>query len=357
MCPVFIPFPSINQFKAVIKRARSTADWNKVPYPTIKFVGTVKIHGTNGGVVRPVGGTADDIYAMSRERLLSLESDNFGFAAFVQRNASNFDAIINRAQHIRPDAVGKFVQIYGEWCGAGIQKKVGVSNLPKTFVIFAVRISDDAESQDWFTPNEIAQLLPWSMAEDRIFTKMDFPNWTIDIDFSNPHASQNQLVDITAAVEADCPVTRTLIPKDDPEAPISRIGEGVVWEAVSTTATGPFNIDGMLMKVKGDKHTKAAHDGNSTKVLAAVDEVKVASIREFVEFALTEGRLEQGIFVMRERGLDPTDTANTGAFIKWVIGDVLKEESDALVNSGLCVKDVQGGLATTARNFYLNYEE
>lgn len=89
------------------------------------------------------------------------------------------------------------------------------------------------------------------------------------------------------------------------------------------------------------------------KTLAEVDEVKLASVTEFVEMVVTDNRLAQGIGVLKQRGIECTPE-NTGAFIKWVMSDVLKEESGAMVNSGLCTKDVTGPICTVARQYWLN---
>ena len=47
------------------------------------------------------------------------------------------------------------------------------------------------------------------------------------------------------------------------------------------------------------------------------------------------------------------DAKSTGEYIKWVMGDVFKEELDTLAESGLTTKDVSGQMATKIRKFYL----
>jgi len=248
---------------------------------------------------------------------------------------------------LKPTQTG-YVQIYGEWFGASIQKAVGVTNLKeKYFSIFAIRISETAESQEWFTPEEISYVVS-SVAnrkEHNIYCKLDFPTWQIDVDFSKPEENQNTMIDLTTKVEEDCPVARHFFPDTD----LTLVGEGIVWEAISSTVP-EINIKGMQYKVKGEKHSS----GSKVKVMVPVDEEKVASVREFVEKTVTIGRLNQGIQVMKENGKDTTDSKNTGEFIKWVMGDVLKEEIGMLTESGLCTKDVTGPIAQVARKFYLD---
>lgn len=85
---MFEKFPSIEQYRHIIKElsehsqfvgkdADGKAIYDKTkPLPTINFTQTVKIHGTNGGVILFKDGT---IHTQSRNRVLSPESDNNGF--------------------------------------------------------------------------------------------------------------------------------------------------------------------------------------------------------------------------------------------------------------------------------------
>lgn len=87
------------------------------------------------------------------------------------------------------------------------------------------------------------------------------------------------------------------------------------------------------------------------KTIAPVNVERIEKITEFVEYACTENRLNQGLDYLKEQGkeLDPT---STGDFIKWVMNDILKEESDVLLENGLTWKNVQGMLAKKAQTFY-----
>ena len=158
----------------------------------------------------------------------------------------------------------------------------------------------------------------------------------IDIDFNNPELAVNNMTEITEAVEAECPVGKHF--------GVSGIGEGVVWE---TTYKGQH----LNFKVKGEKHS-------ATKVnkLVKVDVEKIASIDAFVEYALTENRLNQGIEqVFTIEGTTP-DIKQMGPFLKWVMGDICKEEMDTLVENGLEPKDVSRSINQKAREWFMgNY--
>ena len=337
-----IPFPSITQFKDVVKQVRQNAKYHELPLPTITFSGAVKLHGTNSCIVRKVDGTVDDIYAQSRERVLSLESDNAGFNAFVLQHKNKFNSIIDMIVYDHMPRSG-FVQLYGEWCGGSIQKGVGLNHLPKQFILFAVRISDDAESQNWMSPDEMKSIMGY-FPSDVIRCIHDFPTFDIDIDFNNPELSQNRLVELTNAVEKDCPVSRQLLGMEFNK---ELVGEGIVYTAIYSSVPG-FDISGIRFKVKG-----RLHSSSKVKTLASVDEEKMNSVKEFVDAVCTLNRLEQGITVLKEQGME-IDVKNTGFYLRWLVSDCIKEESGMMVNSGLCTKDVTSSISATGRQFWIN---
>ncbi|WP_263729994.1 RNA ligase family protein [Cellulomonas sp. SG140] len=78
-------------------------------------------------VLAVVGGAA--VYAQSRKRLLTPTSagDNYGFAAWVQRNAEHLTEILGPGLH------------FGEWWGSGIQRAYGLTAGDKRFSLFDTR--------------------------------------------------------------------------------------------------------------------------------------------------------------------------------------------------------------------------
>jgi hypothetical protein len=103
----------------------------------------------------------------------------------------------------------KKIAIFGEWCGTGIQKGVAIAQLPKMFVIFAVKAIDAEGNGTWLDISEDEQCL-FCCGDDgndlSIQSIYDFPTYEVDIDFNYPELSQNKMIEITEAVEAECPV-------------------------------------------------------------------------------------------------------------------------------------------------------
>lgn len=102
----------------------------------------------------------------------------------------------------------------------------------------------------------------------------------------------------------------------------------------------------LAFKVKGEKHSIS-----KVKTIAPVNVERIEKITEFVEYSCTGNRLNQGLDYLKEQGL-PLDPTSTGDFIRWVMNDILKEESDVLLENGLTWKNVQGMLAKKAQSFY-----
>jgi RNA ligase len=343
-----ISFPSIVQYRQVIKQVQDQCKYHSVPLPTLTFQGTVKLHGTNAGVVLLPNG---EIQVQSRERVITPLDDNAGFAMFVQKNTVYFkrllDAFLGYCDNdILSDKTS--IQIYGEFCGGSIQKGIGLSYLPKKFIIFSVRISEDAASTEWLSPSTVSGIFDSIKAPEDIHLIMDFPTLYSSINFNTPEQYQNVLGDLTQAVEDDCPVARYFL-KDSTDV---LTGEGIVWECISEYDSEynlPFTTKGLRFKVKGEKHSSS-----KVRTLAPIDTEKVNSINEFVGVVLTESRLNQGLDKLKEHNKELSERS-TGDYIKWVVQDVLKEELDVVAASGWTAKDVTGVLAKGAREFYFKY--
>lgn len=333
----FIRFPSIDQFRHVVKdveqhftyRGRDDDDkpiYDKsVVLPTLTFRGTVKLHGTNAGV----GYTdAAGVWAQSRNQLLKIDApDHFGFCAFVNENKETLKALCQSIPHEEDEAVC----IFGEWCGGNVQKGVALTKLPKMFVIFGAIVKQGEEQRRWVPEADLKRL---KSSDHHIYNIYDFDTFDVTIDFNDPEASQSVLTEITGKVEKQCPVGAALGAEGT--------GEGVVWHTHHET------MGNVRFKVKGVKHAVT----KTTKV-AAVDPEKMASVQAFVDYAVTENRLNQAVEqVFKARGEDPS-MKKMRDFLQWVVTDVFKEESDTLQESRLTQKDVTKAMQNAARKWFV----
>ena len=354
-----ISFPSIDQYRSVIKHVNDRCAYHKViEKPTLTFHGNVKLHGTNSSIV--FSNDLDTVYAQSRERTITPEDDNAGFARFVNTNQDAFKGLLAYAL-FKYNTLGFVSQaqvkeahtivVYGEWCGRGVQGGVAVAQLDKMFVIFAIKMLSkgqyyendelvDGDVGNWLTPSDVKLTSSPFKTIPRVFCIENFPTWNIKIDFNNPAAMQNQLGELTLAVEQECPVGKHF--------GVSGTGEGIVWTAIETSEL-VIKIDDLCFKVKGSKHSDT-----KVKTLVAVDIEKVNSIRECAELVGTPHRFEKSIAFLRASGVDdPFELKNIGAYLKWIDRDIEKEETDTVDGNGLTIKDVNKAVQQLAKKWFM----
>jgi hypothetical protein len=340
-----IKFPSIEQYRHVIASVKHRIYYNgkdengDVQYdktrqlPTLNFIGSVKLHGTNAAIQYD----ADGSYTFqSRKNQITPEQDNAGFARYMTEEVGH-DIIMNLRKMIFLDydldkTDDRKITIFGEWCGGNIQGGVALNQLPKMFVVFAIRIGE-GDYGSWLNL-ERAKCIKHENV--RIYNIADFPMWEMKIDFNDPEASKQKLIDLTMAVEEECPVGKQL--------GASGIGEGIVWRCDDVG----FLSSDYWFKIKGVKH------GNKKeKTIAEVDVEKLNSVNEFIEATVTENRLLQGLDHLREMNKEVNEKS-TGIFIKWVFEDVMKEESDTMEASGLEKKDISKAVSIKARTWFFD---
>lgn len=327
----FIPFPSIEQYRNVIKEFRYHKNLDPELNSVITFTGTIKLHGTNAGVVYvPETGT---VYAQSRHNIITPEKDNANFAKYVDKHRTD---IIRLMAEISAGLPGHdYLVLYGEWCGGNIQKGVGISGLPIMFVVFAccTHNNQDDSNRTWFPLDQPTPPLPESM-----YYINQFPVYTLDIDLENPGVTQNRLAEITAQVERECPVAKHF-------GVDNGVGEGVVW--VGRLHRHDVTVKDLRFKVKGTQHSVT-----KVRTLANVDVEKLNSIKEFIEYAVTEQRLNQGYMELFPEGL--INKSDIHKFVSWVKRDIIKEETDTLNENQLKIKDVSADISFRASKWLLD---
>lgn len=222
----------------------------------------------------------------------------------------------------------KTLVVFGEWAGGNIQKNVGVANIQKSFFIFDIKTVDENDVSTWYDISE-QDFLP---KHDRIFKITDYETYEIEIDLNEPKFSQNKLGELTIEVEKECPVAKAF--------GFSGIGEGIVWRHIMADGHD------IRFKVKGELHSVS-----KVKTLASVDEEKLNSIKEFTDYAVTENRVRQGIQIVWGEG--EINMKQMGEFMKWFVGDVLAEETNAMIENGLDPKEIGRDISNAARKLFL----
>ena len=97
-----------------------------------EIIVTEKLDGTNAQVV--VNDTGDDLFACSRNRIITTADDNHGFARWVEENREEL-LRLGPGRH------------FGEWWGSGIQHGYGLPKGEKRFSLFNVSRWGDDETR------------------------------------------------------------------------------------------------------------------------------------------------------------------------------------------------------------------
>jgi hypothetical protein len=208
---VHYPFPKIAQFRNVVKLAQKNFD---TFMPTVvPYIGRIKTNGSNSSIVINKDGS---FYAQSRKKIIHPDNDNYEFAKWVFAN------IVEIQEVVKNDIINTFadvesVVLYGEWIGNGVQSGVAVSKIHKTFIVFSIKVIYPNELEHFY--NNFIEFEP--NREIGLYHIDNFPTYEIDVDFKNPQAAQDLLVQYTKEVETHCPVGAYF--------GVDGIGEGLVF--------------------------------------------------------------------------------------------------------------------------------
>jgi hypothetical protein len=287
-----------------------------------EFHGTVKIHGSNISIL--FTNTPDSYQIRSRNRVLSADSDLYDCYKTLSR--IQLHELADQVSQLH-NAPWDELMIVGEWAGKGIQKGVGVCSLDKFFTIF--NISIDKKWQD------IRKFRDVALRDHRVFNIYDFPSYTITIDLTNLNdvdRADKQMESWVNSIDEKCPVA-AYFGVDGP-------GEGLVFTHHQPTPSSWLSN----FKVKGPSHQIV----RKTR-LDVLPPDFVQSIRAFVEYVITEERLDQGLSYLEEMQI-PVSPKSTGDYIRWVVLDALKEEGHMLEDLNLKEKDVKQALTNIVRD-------
>ena len=360
----FTRFPKISAFKGIRKYVRRHAtkinnalagelveaedDYLTLsaPLPIIEYEGTVKLHGTNAGVRFDKDGK---LQIQSRNRLVTPQNDNAGFAAFCQdqmtleewhaifRHQCMFNSKYDGTSPGDPEPLDFFgLTLFGEWCGGNIQKSVAICELPKMFVIFGALYGNRLEnsySNGW---EPLSQTADWPKG---IYSIWPFKKYKVTIDFGSNTGAAEYMQEVTLAVDEECPVAS--------ELGIKGTGEGIVWKPVDANLARNENL---WFKTKGTSHTEHKVCQNPIEV----DHDEISRVEEFIRCFVTEARLLKGIDYLKEMNYE-ISKKSTGPLIKWVVNDLFEEEGDEMSDRKLNRKILQGLSSKFTRIWYFGY--
>jgi hypothetical protein len=343
----FISAASIGQFREVVANVNRSANFvgldengdaiydPSLKKPIVTFSGTVKCHGTFAAACY---NNVSGIWFQSKNDIITPIKDNAGFAFFGESKKEVFIKLIKSlAESHGIDLDNNSIMLGMEWAGRGIQKSVGISEIEKSAFIFSqakVAPFDGEQSSYWISTNKVCSV------DDKIYSLDCFKTFSIEVDFNVPQLSQNKIIEMTIEVEDECPVAKEF---GHPET----IGEGIVFSHL--------NEDGSryVFKSKGEKHSAKS----KVKTLKPVDDEKINKCIQIAEQVTPSWRLEQMIaetFDTINGGV--IDRSKLGEYIKSVMNDVIKEDSDIISDAGLELKDIGKYVSVIAKDYFFQVE-
>ena len=365
---------SIEQFSTVIKNVKRTAQFvsydeetkevtvdRDAKMPVITATGSEKIHGTNAAVCYS---ESDGFWVQSRKNIITPEKDNAGCAFQAYANESAWmDIMLELRDEYDIDLKENIISVYFEWSGGNIQKKSALTGLDKRAMIFQYfkvspiepQLANDGTEKSAYWLETCTKYASLSDAEPEIYDEsvfwldnpekniyniMNFPTVQIEIDFNEPQMSQNKMIEMVETLEKNSPVGQAF-------GIDGNVGEGYVFTFV-------YNGEIMRFKVKGNEHAKGS---GKIKTLKPVDEALENAKRTFVnDIACTESRLQQMwteiVHSVHNGDESLMEMKDMQKFLPLVVKDVIKEESDKMMEQGFEPKTLNGKISEVARNFF-----
>lgn len=360
--PRCIKFPKIPSFGALARHVERTAevqgfeqDGNplrneQARKPCLEFVGTVKLHGSNGAVC--FHRASSTIWAQSRNHVLDERLTNAGFFDFVQARIEPFltlfDQVSAQEARRRPEEHldSRIVALYGEWCGGNVQRGVALTQLvDKMFVLFAVAVSSaeaDSSSMTWWPVDDLASL---QCESANIYNVHRCRTWRIRIDFNASRTeTETQLQAWTDEVDQACPFAATF--------GLSGPGEGIVWTVLPNAGRDPDRYADLRFKTKGRTHAEV-RPRTCEAATTPSDKATQERVQAFVEDLVTEARFDKAVYALfTERNVEPS-RRDVGRFIRWMIEDVVEEEGWQVEEHALPPKSVRSHIAQKSRAWFL----
>jgi hypothetical protein len=345
-----IKFPSIEHFTNIVYTIKQKYEYigkdeqeNPIydetkEKPIIKFIGHVKLHGTNAGIGY---NNRDKLWCQSRENIITIHKDNAGFANFVEFNKEIIINLIkNLADFYNINLDENSIVLYGEWCGKGIQKGVAISEIEKSFFLFPYfKIAPfDISIPNYYNINYL------TFDYKKIYNLCDYKTFIIEIDFNIPEKSLEQLIEMTLEVEKQCPVGESF--------GVKGLGEGIVFSNLNEKG------ELLMFKSKGELHKKTTPKVPKENIHSEINAIYSQLLDEVAENVCKPWRLEQ--FLTESCNLLNGGTIEKkylGEFIKSVTKDIIKEELNYINEQGVEPKELTGRIAIICKNYFLEQEK
>lgn len=314
----------IYDFKTTINDMRSYFDYvnksNKSDhsdYPTLYCIGTTKVCGTQMAVVE----SNRQRHYQSKNKIITINDDNYDCAKFCEEHKYNFDSIFNKIYKNYCYDEDLTYCVFMEYFGKNISgHNTAISNLDRKAMIFDVRVFDNQKNLVYSTLDNI--LIPNNYDCEPILSKLYgndifntymFKTYELMLDLKNPEETAEKINIILQSIENECPVGKFF----------NKIGicEGIVWTTKLYDKLFTFKTKTRTY-LEGDKSRK--NKKPKEKLIIQYEPEVIEKVETFVSEAITFDRLEQAKNHINKSEFN--DIRDLGKVIKFMINDILEEE-------------------------------
>lgn len=311
------------------------------------FIGTPKINGTN----RCITYNGKEFQLWNKNRVFCKLSDDYECTEEADRSVNSFrfrEFIDERRRflegmkkHYHKSGMKGTLAVYGEFAGRGIMKGTAANLLDmRIFCIFEARNYMD-DGRYYVIP---AEDIPGS------FEDLDIYNLPRDYSIriaARIHTEEGRSF-LIGELERLIRETSSICPFFRKAFGMEGTGEGYVFviEGENDRLYEPGRRI-VRFKIKNEEHKISR-----TRRTVETDPAEIGKLNDFIAYAVTENRLEQGLNVMKEEGL-ALSQENTGRFIKWVVGDIHREEKDVIEKNSIDIKAFNKKVSKIIAEYYL----
>lgn len=319
-----------DRFQFIGKDQNNKAIFDRnIKLPVFKCQGTIKIDGTNIGIFK----NNNNLQIQSKNQIIK-DVDHYNISWFVNNHLLDFNYIFDLIYKQYGYNSGYNYYVFGEYFGKNISgNNTAISDLDRKFYIFDGYITNECgKIINYFSDNFISLL----HGQD-IFNSYMFPNYEITLDLNNPLIAIEEINSILNNIEHECPVGKYF----------NKIGdcEGIVWNFY-TNLNERYQFKTKTPKFSVVKHTK-------NKKPVSIDPEIINSINDFLNYALTENRLKQGLQeICQNKSIKSKDIL---PFINWITNDIWSEEIQTITKNNLPKKELNSEIANIARNYILKF--
>lgn len=313
----------IYDFKTTINDMRSYFDYvnesNKSDhsdYPTLYCIGTTKVCGTQMAVVE----SNHQRHYQSKNKIITVNDDNYDCAKFCEEHKYNFDSIFNKIYKNYGYDEDLTYCVFIEYFGKDISgHNTAISNLDRKAMIFDVRIFDNqkkllySELDNIISCNyDCGPILSKLYGHD-IFNTYMFKTYELMLDLQHPEETTEKINNILQSIENECPVGKFF----------NTIGicEGIVWTTRVYDKLFMFKTKTRTY-LEGDKSRK--NKKSKEKLIVQYEPEVIEKIETFVNESITFDRIEQAKNLINKSEFN--DIRDLGKVIKFMINDILEEE-------------------------------